>query len=349
MFPMKRSLIALAALAAAGAASAQSSVTLYGRVDVNVTYQDPGSQATVAGGALGDGVWKLNDGGDNGIGGSRWGLRGTEDLGGGLKAYFVLEQGFRTDNGNASNSSQSFSRQAYVALGSASFGDLRLGRVDTLTRTINLGFVDVTAEGELTVTESVVGSNRPLFQNLGSRVNNAAYYISPNLGGFQIHALVGAGEGATARHDGLAGTFRSGPFGIGGAYERYDNGDSYNEVYTIGGNWNFGFGTVFAGYQNTSDFGNNTAAANSGIDHDAWNIGLLVPFGNWQFRGQYTSSSVDQPGSAPDFDQEKYGVSARYSLSKRTTLYGVATQRSGDRSELYPRETEVAFGVAHTF
>jgi general bacterial porin, GBP family len=344
---MKRSLIALAALAAAGAASAQSSVTLYGRVEANVTLQSPGNNASVnTGGERGGDVWKLNDGGVNGIGGSRWGLRGNEDLGGGLKAYFVLESGFSSDSGNAGSSSQIFNRQSYVALGSSSLGDLRLGRIDTLARQINTGFGDVTAEGEITVSESVVGTGRPLFQNLGTRVSNAVTYISPNWGGFQVTGLVGLGEGATARHDGIAGTFRSGPIAVGVSYEQYDGSDTYNEVITLGGNYNFGFATFYAGYQNTSDFGTSTSFT-PGTDHEAWNLGVMVPWGNWQFRGQYISSIVETP--SVDLDQEKWGLSARYSLSKRTTLYGVFTQRTGDNNDRFPRRQETAVGVAHTF
>ncbi len=345
---MKRTLIALAAIATVGAASAQSSVTLYGRVESNVTLQSPGSNASVnAGGEKGGDVWRLNDGGRNGIGGSRWGLRGNEDLGGGLKAYFVLESGFSSDDGAAGSSTQTFNRQAYVALGSTSFGDLRLGRVDTLARQVNTGFGDVTAEGEISVAETLDGG-RPLFQNLGTRVSNTVTYISPSFGGFQVTGLVGLGEGATARHDGVMGSFRSGPIAAGVSYEQYDRGDTYNEVWTLGGNYNFGVATVYAGYQMTSDFGNNTAAPASGVDHDAWNVGVMVPWGNWQFRGQYISSTVDLPSGA-SLDQDKWGLSARYSLSKRTTLYGAFTQRGGDSNENFSRRQETAVGVAHTF
>lgn len=351
---MKRTLIALAAIATVGTASAQSSVTLYGRVESNVTLQSPGNNASVnTGGELGSDVWKLNDGGVNGIGGSRWGLRGNEDLGGGLKAYFVLESGFASDTGNAGSSSQTFNRQSYVALGHTKFGDLRLGRVDTLSRQINTGFGDVSAEGEISVVEllAVTGgarpNNLPLFQNGGSRVSNAVTYISPNFSGFQVTGLVGLGEGTTARQDGIMGTFRSGPIAAGVSYEQYDRDDTYNEVWTLGGNYNFGVATVYAGYQMTSDYGTNTSAAGSGIDHDAYSIGVMVPWGSWQFRGQYVASTVELPGL--DVDQEKFGLSARYALSKRTTLYGVFTQRSGDENQSFQRRQEIAGGVAHTF
>ena len=98
---MKKSVVALAVLGAfTSVAFAQSSVTLYGRIDQNMTYQDPGNLATIKGTAdKGKGVMKINDGSVNGMGSSRLGIKGTEDLGSGLKAYFVLESQVTADTG----------------------------------------------------------------------------------------------------------------------------------------------------------------------------------------------------------------------------------------------------------
>lgn len=349
---MKKSLIALAALAAAGAASAQSSVTLYGRIDANVTYQDPGSAVNG-----GEAVWKMNDGTTNGVGGSRWGLRGTEDLGGGLKAYFVLEQGFNVDNGSAADAARLFNRQAYVALGSSSLGDIRLGRQQTLTRELNLGFTDVTGESELSVVETLLSATAPapsaiLFQNLGTRVDNAVQYLSPVWGGFQVRAMVAAGEGTPAtnqRLQGISATYASGPLKVGAVFEQYDG---WNDVITVGGNYNFGVATVFAGYQQSSDVGTQTAqwfVGGESVDQKAYNLGVLVPFGAFELRGQYTASTIET--AAGDVDVQKYGASLRYSLSKRTQLYAAVTQRSGDDNidDGFARKTEYVFGVGHNF
>jgi general bacterial porin, GBP family len=349
---MKKTLIALAVLAAAGAASAQSSVTLYGRVDANVTYQDQGSN--VGGG---DAITKMNDGGTNGVGGSRWGLRGTEDLGGGLKAYFVLESGFNVDNGSQADTARLFNRQAYVALGS-SLGDIRLGRQQTLTRELNLQFTDVTGESELSVVETLragagAAPSAILFQNLGTRVDNAVTYVSPSFGGFQVRALVAAGEGApNQRVQGISATYAGGPLKVGAAFEQFDG---YNDVITVGANYNFGFATLFGAYQQTSDVGTQTVqwiAGGQSVDQKAYNIGVLVPFGAFELRGQYTASTIE--AATGDADLAKYGVSLRYSLSKRTQLYGVITQRTGEDSgffadENFARKTEYVFGVGHNF
>ena len=113
---MKKSLLALAALGAfAGVAHAQSSVTLYGIIDegFNINTNSGGKHLY----NLSSGVMQ----------GSRFGLRGTEDLGGGLKAIFVLENGFDVNNGKLGQGGLMFGRQAYVGL-SSQFGTVTLGR-----------------------------------------------------------------------------------------------------------------------------------------------------------------------------------------------------------------------------
>lgn len=349
---MKKSVLALAVLGAfAGAASAQSSVTLYGRLDTAISYAEPGT---------GDGTFRVSSGGVGSapIGGSRWGLRGTEDLGGGLKANFVLESGFASDTG--AGGAALFDRQAWVGL-SSSLGSLSLGRQDTLTRTMNLGFSDISAEGELTVVETLTATGAPvagraLFQNFGSRVNNSLKYVSPSFSGFQFQALVGLGEGPTnARQQGLMVGYSGGPIKAGLSYEMYADGpgsSSFNEVLTIGGSYNFGPATLLVGYQDTSDLGTattgETLVAGQTVDHDAINVGVLVPFGAFQFRAQYTRSEVDTAGVS-DPKQSKYGASLRYAMSKRTTLYSVLTKRQGSQDELFTKETEIAFGIGHNF
>ena len=115
---MKKSLIALAVLAASGAAMAQSSVTLYGIADAYV-----GSSKTEVGG-VGQRQTAVNT---SGVNGSRWGLKGSEDLGGGMKAIFTLESGFSLDTGASAQNGTLFSRQALVGLQS-DFGTVSLGR-----------------------------------------------------------------------------------------------------------------------------------------------------------------------------------------------------------------------------
>jgi len=400
---MKKSLIALAVFGAfATAASAQSSVTLYGRIDQNVTYQDPGNKVDINGktaAKLGGSAVKLNDGGVNGYGASRFGLRGTEDLGDGLKAYFILESQIGADTGAAGGTTESsqvsgssfFNRQAYVALGSKTLGDVRLGRLESLSRELGAqGYTDASSENELKITEAVA-TGRNLFQNFGTRIDNAFTYKSPVLAGFQGSVIIGLSESGTqvdsdgtttknkkiAEYRGLSGKYNFGPFNAAIAYEEYSGGGisgNYNKVVTVGGNYDFGMAVVYGGYQNTSDLDGQSVArtgANkpSGIDVDAFNIGVKVPFGNFTAKAQYTRSTIDFPTgytgklvssvagksfggktlSGDSLDQDKYGVTIAYALSKRTSVYAVFTERGGDEDYSYGSKRMFAVGVGHNF
>jgi hypothetical protein len=180
---MKKSLLALAALGTfAGVAHAQSSVTLYGIVDAGFVYNNNSAGS------------KLYETSAGNLQGDRWGLRGTEDLGGGLKALFVLENGFNAYSGKLGQGGDEFGRQAYVGL-SSQFGTVTLGRqYDSV--------VDYTGALE-------VGSQWASFyaahpgdldnMNNSNRVNNSIKYASANYSGITFGGLYSLG--------GVAGQF----------------------------------------------------------------------------------------------------------------------------------------------
>jgi len=222
---MKKSLIALAALAAVGAASAQSSVTLYGLIDIGY-----GSHKTVSR----DGAVSIKSSGvmDGGNSGNRIGFRGTEDLGGGLKANFVIEQGISPTNGSlfgvrsaatghqidgfsaAGNAtalsgaagaySIATNRQSYVGLSSATLGTVNIGYQYTIL--YELG----TLSGYAVGSEGVPGADKAHLHGtsgLGGTRNNAISYISPAFGGgFTVRAQYGAGTGRESIESTFAGT-----------------------------------------------------------------------------------------------------------------------------------------------
>lgn len=123
--PLRLGLILTSACFAHAAQAQQSSVTLYGVLDMNIEYINNMAQGgtPAARGPAGN-RFAMNSGG---IGGSRWGLRGVEDLGSGYKALFVLESGFTADDGKLGNSNRLFGRQAFAGL-SGQFGKLTFGR-----------------------------------------------------------------------------------------------------------------------------------------------------------------------------------------------------------------------------
>ncbi|MEM5340191.1 porin [Paraburkholderia azotifigens] len=180
---MKKMLItgSMAMITLAGVAHGQNSVTFYGLIDAGLTY----TNNQIAGTGSGHSNWEMTSGA---VQYSRWGLRGTEDLGAGLKVIFTLENGFNLNNGQYSSSNRIFNRQAYVGLSSREYGALTLGRqTDSM--------VDFVAPLSLTGTE-FGGTHfaHPLDNdnlNDSFQINNSVKYMSPDFGGLRAGALYG--------------------------------------------------------------------------------------------------------------------------------------------------------------
>src|SRR5450830_1601040 len=168
---MKKSLIALAVLAASGAAMAQSSVTLYGVADVGFAHENNGNTS----------VSRMDSGNLNG---SRWGLKGSEDLGGGLKAIFTLEAGFSLDTGAQADAARMFNRQSFVGV-SSGFGTVKLGR--------QMNPVYATASTWDSFGDALAGDSSHLFSYNGSRTDNMVSY-NYAAGGFYGELQYGLGE-----------------------------------------------------------------------------------------------------------------------------------------------------------
>ncbi|WP_186141161.1 porin [Burkholderia gladioli] len=231
---MKKSLLALVALSAfAGAAHAQSSVTLYGIIDAGILFNNNANGAR---------QWQQSSGV---LQGSRWGLKGAEDLGGGLKAIFVLENGFSISSGALGQGGAMFGRQAYVGLSSDSLGKVTLGRqYDSV-----VDYTGALATGSQWA--GYIGAHPGDLDNMNNanRVNNAVKYTSPVYGGFQFGGLYSLG-------------------GVAGQPGR-------NQIFSVGAGYNngplaLGVGYVNARNPNYSFFGNNpnanTATSTSGLN-----------------------------------------------------------------------------------
>jgi predicted porin len=218
---MKKSLLALVALSAfAGAAHAQSSVTLYGIIDAGILFNNN---------AGGQRQYQQSSGV---LQGSRFGMKGSEDLGGGLKAIFVLENGFSVSNGSLGQGGDMFGRQAFVGLSSGQYGTVTLGRqYDSV--------VDYTGALESgSQWAGYIGAHPGDLDNMNNanRVNNAIKYTSPTYGGFTFGGLYSLG--------GVAGNF------------------SRNQIWSLGAGYSngplvLGVGYVNARNPNFSFFGNN--------------------------------------------------------------------------------------------
>lgn len=179
-------LTAAASLAAASQVQAQTSVTIYGTADAAIIYSS--SQR-------GHANTYMNSGNLNA---SKLGFSGSEDLGGGSKAIFTLEQGFSIDTGAQSDPSKAFNRQSFVGLSNAGYGTFTLGRQYTPYWRYVGGL------GPTGALTGATGAHPGDLDGLDTtiRINNSLVYATPVMAGFQASALYGFGENAGAMGSG---------------------------------------------------------------------------------------------------------------------------------------------------
>ncbi len=205
-------------MAACTGAHAQSSVTLYGIVDLGVTYANSVQTGNSHGRTNGASQVALTDATATGLSGSRWGLRGAEDLGGGNKAIFVLENGFSANTGALAQGGAEFGRQSYVGLSSASVGTLMVGRqYDPYLEALQ----PLSAAGTFA---GYMGSHPDDLDNLTNtnRINNSVKFTTRDYAGFKAGALYSlggvAGDATQNQVWSLAASYASGPVAIGVGY-----------------------------------------------------------------------------------------------------------------------------------
>ncbi|MBT3066522.1 porin [Rhodoferax sp. U11-2br] len=338
---MKKSLIALAVLAASGAAMAQSTVTVYGIADVWV-----GSEKT--------GDVRDSKVGSGGVSGSRWGIKGTEDLGGGLKANFLLEQGFSIDSGAAGTNdsqpgvAQAFSRQSYVGL-SGGFGEVKLGKVWTAYDDVQ-GSSDAVFDSALSPMNKVFIST----SNYNSNPANTIYYATPSFGGFAgaVSYSLGENKGTPAGTDATSitafnVTYGAGPLALQLGYQVEDGKTANDQKFTrLGGTYDLGVAKLYANYGKVSNVGN-------AVDRDAseYQIGADFPVSSaLTLSASYAKSDDSNPAGVYEATRKGYGVGAAYSLSKRTTVYGgYESDKKTNQSAADTKHSLFAVGLKHTF
>ena len=364
---MKKSLIALAVLAASGAAMAQS-VTLYGLADV--WFGSSKLEAT------GEGSVRQTKVDSGGLNTSRWGLKGSEDLGGGLKANFQLEQGFNIDSGAAQDSKKAFSRQAWVGL-SGGFGEVQLGKVWT-------SYDDIRSSANDTFNANIA-SSFSTWLGYSDRTDNGIKYTSPSYGGVSGSLTYALGEDKTATNSAssllsLGLQYANGPLFVGFAHQQQkQNGangvfsavpgflsSALGEELTVdllgsldvrgkttynllNGSYDFGAAKLLGGYNQVKQ----TISGEAGsVKAKEYNLGVEVPLAaNLKAGLGYASSKIEADGT----DVAKttgFSAAVIYSLSKRTAVYGALTQTKLEDQLGYDFEaknTLYAVGVNHSF
>ena len=339
--------LALSVLIAASSAHAQSSVTLYGILDAGLMYTNNVAKSGVSG--------PLFQATSGNINGSRFGFRGAEDLGGGLKAVFVLENGFNIQNGKLGQDGREFGRQAFVGLSSNQYGTVTLGRqYDSL--------VDFVAPLSATAgTFGDTGFAHPFDNdnlNHSVRMSNAVKYTSNNYAGLEfgtLYAFSNSTNFAMNRAYSFGASYNYGPLNVAAGYLQTNGTNSAantagavdtaestangtggfqvgsNRTRIFGGGVGYVFGPAQVGfvythsqYAGTNSFGlNNGTMRFDNFDLNAkYALTSAVSLG---IADVYTSghlSGATTFGDDPKFNQ--VDLQAVYSFSKRTDVYAEA-------------------------
>jgi predicted porin len=360
-FSMKKTLVALAALAAT-ASFAQSSVTLFGVADAWVGNAKGRFNGVARSGVAGDpSELRLDSGG---LSGSRWGLRGSEDLGGGLKANFVIEAGLNIDNGTSAQGTPGalvYGRQSYLGL-SGGFGDLRLGRQYSAYDELRGA---TSALGHTSFDATVLaGSWAEVGSDYAGRVDNMIRYATPNLGGFSAALGYGLGEnksvsgGKAGNVTSLHGLYANGPITVGIGYQLEKSNvtppatSAAKLTHTmIGGGYDFGAFKLNASV-NRSKIGNNAAFAGvaAGTKDSEYAIGGTLPLGSFSLGLQYSNAKSKNANGTTAEKGSTFAAQGIYALSKRTDTYvGLHNTKIKAGNVTTDKNNLIAVGVRHRF
>jgi len=353
---MKKSVLALAVLAALSlnnSANAQTNVQVYGLIDAgveSVNHAGPNDGSLV----------RVVSGGKNT---SRWGLRGSEDLGGGLKAVFQLEGGILLDTG--ATDGPLFKRQANVGL-EGGFGRVVIGRSFTTTYDLVIKFDPMGFAPNYSWATSG-GATGPSKYGMTTAFDNLIKYTGTT-GGFTYGATVGLGEQAGNAADGrkyaVGGSWFGGGFGVMAAYEQV-NGNNLpatgnrdrTTAYHLGADYKTGQWRIMTGMRGYKLESGKAATAD--LRGDTYWAGVTYVVDKVTLTGAvYHINTKDLP-AAKDADPTMIVARAMYALSKRTDLYLSAAHAKADHGQLVglsrddagtgTTQTGVTAGIQHRF
>jgi predicted porin len=311
---MKRTLLVVAlATAAAGSAFAQSTVNIYGRLNLTAEAQNADGKKTKQ---------LVNNA-------SRIGFKGTEDLGGGLKASFILEHGFNPDTGTAAASF--WGRQSELNL-SGGFGTVRLGNFVSEAYFATSDYIGMHNHETGTSSDA-------LYAYIGRNTNKIAYR-TPDFGGTTIEGAVSAGEGRSpGRSYDFALNGQYGPVHVGVGYEKWETQkQAAISLLAELGSFNLGFMAQrdTNGYGLT--YGNRTNFRVSGM----YALGANEFHLNVGSAGKYSK--------VKDSSAKQWTLGYNYNLSKRTKVYSYYTKLDDNKAKVYGGDfSSLAFGVRHNF
>ncbi len=363
---MKKTLVAVAALAFVGVASAQSTVTLSGSIDASVGKNQLKQTGAFNGSAAANVGANVNSGTQNG---SRWGMSGTEDLGGGMAAIFNIVSGFNVDKGSSAQGGLLFGRQAWAGL-KGGFGQVSLGRHETIMANgpwaITGGYANYDAWANTTANGGFGNAGSIATDNV--RKNDSVQYLSPNMGGFQAKLMWAPGENGVAGGRGpstywsLGLDYYNGPIGLTFAYERDKVLPTVGAAATLfavtfpASNAVASFGQTQWGLGASYDLGvvklmgSIDRASLSTADDRGYALGLSAPLGPVSLDFEYAREKTTVAGT---FASKASAINLRvnYPLSKRTKFYTLISDGNSSTAVAGSKQSLSRFqvGMRHVF
>lgn len=290
---------------------AQSNVTIYGRVDLSVAQQADAARNT-----------ELRNGS-----GSRFGLRGSEDLGDGLKAVFQLEHRFNADTGSAGD--RFWEGKSVVGL-EGGFGRVTLGREENPAYTLSQNPADPWGG------DTVAGNGSLVAGRIGStRYSNALNYRYA-AHGLSFGAQMAESDGFTDRPYSLGLAYAAGPLTLGLGFE--NPGNPEDDWLTVSGGWNFGS----FGLRGLVGSGTNA----SGQKHQSWLLAATTRLGAGELRASYGQLKNKDLDRVAD---QQFGLGYHHALSRRTTVYADLTRETRDALPSNRESTGWDIGLRHNF
>ena len=366
---MKKSLLALALLGAfTASAFAEPSVTLYGRIDTGLVYTHKNLDNT----AGSTDTFSMDSGVTTG---SRWGLKGSEDIGN-AKVGFVLESGFNSDDSDDGTSGQNnrlFGREAQVNV-SGAYGTLYAGRIaSVVSDSGSIGYLgDVSA---FPSAFGIVGNQAGSTGSAYARYDNTIAYQTPAFSGLQAAALYSfkadskkdttsrENSAAADRYAGAALRYKAGKAAVvlAGDYTLYSNttykdqDNGYSVI--LGGNYDFGVAKVFAKatyFDNQLNYVDSFKLIPDTVALKGWGAELstAVPaFGGTVLATVGYRDAKDVDNSATKFKRWNAALGYAYAFSKRTSVYAAAgyAQEKADSNGQKPSAAQAGFGLVHKF
>jgi len=375
---MKKSLLVAALIAGfAGVAQAETSVTLYGIVDAGIGYErvkgsDEGESFKATRTGLLSGLQSAN----------RWGLKGTEDLGQGLQAVFVLENGFDLGNGVAAQGNRMFGRQATVGLKSDAWGQLDFGRQTNIATKYLAG---VATPFGTDFSQARTGTTIAAADSV--RYDNMVMYQTPNFSGFQFGVgysfnnngsqqfKVSGNEEPNNRAWTTGLRYANGPLAAALTYDQLKTAETTTPAVSADVNvkaWNLaasydfemvkvyaGFGQARNGWLSSLRYAGETIdggdgfIANEGMKANSYTLGLSAPVGaNGQVLASWGMVDPKDGGVFLGDDlskQQVYSLGYTYALSKRTNVYAIGSYVNHVAFQDDLKSTLIGAGLRHQF